>query len=106
MASMKLPRLTLLVAMYVSLDVANPLMPGALSFGVEDSVEARQADRFRGHDDLSTLPLAPASELLAPVKPSVTRSRLVTAASSHFRRAHVTRSEPSLRTPALSPEDH
>lgn len=103
---MKLPRLTVLVAMYVSLDVANPLMPGALSFGVEDSVEARQVDRFRGHDDVSTLPLAPASEPLAPVERSVTRSRLVTAASWHFWRAHVTRSDPSLLAPAPSPEDH
>lgn len=106
MASMKWPRLTLLVAMYVSLDVANPLMSGALSFGVEDSVEARQVDRFRGHDGVSTLPLAPASEPLAPVERSVTRSRLVTAASSHLWRAHVTRSDPSLMAPAPSPEDH
>jgi hypothetical protein len=106
MTSMKLPRLTLLVAMYVSLDVANPLMPGALSFRVEESVEARQVDRFRGHDDVSTLPLAPASEPLAPVEPRATRSRVITAVGSYFWRAHDTRSDPSLRPPAPAPEDH
>lgn len=108
MASMTLSRLTLLVATYVALDLANPLMPGVLAFGVENSVEARQANRLRDHDELSTLPLAPAPEPLAPVEPGITwsRSRLITAASAQCRRAHVTRSDPSLPAPAPSPEDH
>ena len=48
--------LVLMVAVYVSLDLANPLMPGALSFGIEDSVELRQAERFRAHEDATVAP--------------------------------------------------
>ncbi|HSE93513.1 MAG TPA: hypothetical protein VLF19_09425 [Methylomirabilota bacterium] len=103
---MKLPRLTLIVAVYVALDVSNPLMPGALTFGVEDSVEARQADRFRGHDDAASPALTPAVEGLAPVEPSVTASRLVVVTGLRFRRLHAARSDPSQRAPAPSPEDH
>jgi hypothetical protein len=44
--------LVLAFALYLSLDVANPLMPGALTFGVDRSVELRQAERFRGHHDI------------------------------------------------------
>jgi hypothetical protein len=57
--------LVLIVAVYVSLDVANPLMPGALAFGVEDSVEIRQAERFRGHDDAAPVPTMPPLERAA-----------------------------------------
>lgn len=41
-----LRRLIFLLALYVTLDVANPAMPGALSFSVDDSVEARVAHRL------------------------------------------------------------
>jgi hypothetical protein len=44
--------LVLAVALYLSLDVANPLMPGAVTFGIASSVELRQAKRFRGHSDV------------------------------------------------------
>jgi hypothetical protein len=41
-------RLALLFAIYLSLDFSNPLMPGAVSFGVgESSVEARHGERPR-----------------------------------------------------------
>ena len=50
MRPMTLSRLALLVALYLSLDVSNPMFPGALTFGLEDSVEVRQADRLRGLD--------------------------------------------------------
>jgi hypothetical protein len=105
MPAMRGPWLALIVVVYVSLDVSNPLMPGALTFGV-DSVEARQADRFRGHDDGTPLPLAPGAERLAPVERSVTLSRTPAPAMPCCRQAHVTRSHPSLRAPAPSPEDH
>lgn len=39
-------RLALLLLLYVSLDVANPLMPGAVQF-VDGSVEVVQGDRAR-----------------------------------------------------------
>lgn len=40
---MILSRLTFLVALYIALDVANPMMPGALAFQADDSVEVRLA---------------------------------------------------------------
>ncbi len=62
MTGMRSSWLVMLVAVYVSLDVANPLMPGALTFGVGDSVEVRQAERFRGHDDAALVPAMPLFE--------------------------------------------
>ena len=44
--------LVLAVTLYLSLDVANPLMPGALTFDAETSLELRQAERFRGPHDV------------------------------------------------------
>jgi hypothetical protein len=35
-------RFTLLIALYVGLDLANPLMPGALRFNPDESVDAMQ----------------------------------------------------------------
>jgi hypothetical protein len=46
--------LIFLVALYLTFDVADPMMPGALTFSVEDSVEARTAPRLRA-DDVATL---------------------------------------------------
>lgn len=47
--------LVLLVLVYVSLDFANPLMPGAVSFDADDSVEGVHADRFRVDGDVGSL---------------------------------------------------
>jgi len=46
MERMAASRLALFLLVYVSLDVANPLMPGAVQF-VHGSVEVVQADRAR-----------------------------------------------------------
>jgi hypothetical protein len=48
--------LVLAVTLYLSLDVADPLMPGALTFGSETSLELRQAERFRGHHGVVASP--------------------------------------------------
>jgi hypothetical protein len=49
--------LVLGLTLYLSLDVANPLMPGAVTFGSENSLELRQAERFRGdHDAVAPAP--------------------------------------------------
>jgi hypothetical protein len=104
MAVMKWSRLTLLLAVYVTLDVSSPLMPGALCFSVEDSVEARRTAPVRIHAGASALPLAP-SKPLTPVEPGIARSRLISAVNPHFRRAHVTRSDPSPPASAPSSED-
>ena len=45
MSPMAFLRLTFLVAFYLALDLANPMMPGALVFSAEDSVEAHSARR-------------------------------------------------------------
>ena len=90
---MKLARLALFVAVYVSLDVSNPLMPGALTFGVEQSVELRQAERYRGQAHLAApLPRSPEPERLdradesralrrpaAPVTPASRPARVITS---------------------------
>lgn len=57
---MLLVRLALLVSLYVAVDLANPMMPGALVFAVDDSVEARQWTRVRIHDETPTVAVAPA----------------------------------------------
>lgn len=104
MAGMKLSPLTLLLAIYVSFDVSSPLMPGALCFSVEDSVEARRTDPVRIYAGTSALPLVPAKPL-SPVEPGVERSRQVAAVNPHSPRSHVTRSDPSPPASAPSPED-
>lgn len=106
MRGMTLSRLALLVALYLSLDVSNPMFPGALTFGLEDSVEVRQADRLRGHDDGIPLPLARASERLALPERAVAPSRAPAPLISRSRRAHAPRAHLPLRAPGPSPEDH
>jgi hypothetical protein len=103
---MTLAKLALLVAAYLSLDVANPMMPGALTFGVEESVEARQADRFRGRDaGVAPLPRAPEPERLDPSGRPLALSRLPGPQTSRPGRLPVTRSGLSL-PPAAPAEDH
>jgi hypothetical protein len=105
MAPMKLARLALLVAVYVSLDVSNPLMPGALTFGVEQSIELRQAERYRGQAHLSApVPRAPEPERLDRADESRALRRPATPVTSASRPARVMRSHLS-SPPAASPSD-
>jgi hypothetical protein len=46
--------LVLALTLYLSLDVANPLMPGAVTFTIDTPLELRQAERFRAHHDVVT----------------------------------------------------
>lgn len=70
--------LVLLVAVYLSLDVANPLMPGALTLGADESVEVRQAERLRVRDQIATLRTAtPPPHRLEPVDDGVAVGRMV-----------------------------
>lgn len=71
-ALMGLWGLALLVTLYVAMDVAYPLMPGALVFDPEASVEARQTARFWASDDVTPPMPGPARTELAtrvPVSP-------------------------------------
>lgn len=106
MPGMRLPRLALLVAVYVSLDLSNPMMPGALTFGVESSVEVRQTDRFRNNDDGAPLPLARGSERPGPSERLVALTRTPAPPMPRFRRARAARAHLPLVAPAPSPEEH
>jgi len=105
MTAMTLARMALLFAIYMSLDISNPLMPGALTFSVEESVEVRQSDRVRGEDDAALTPL-PGVDRLAPPERSVVLFRPAAPVTVRSRRAHITRSHPSLPQPASPSEDH
>jgi hypothetical protein len=102
-----LSRLSFLVALYVLLDVATPMLPGALVFSAEDSVETHQAPRFRAHDDAS--PSAPASDRVRPIEPlaPILVSRRAAFSAPRVRRAHIARPRLPSRTSASSAaEDH
>jgi hypothetical protein len=96
------PRLIFLVALYLTLDVANPMMPGALAFSVEDSVEARMAHRLRAADVATAS--ARAAECLKPVVELPVRSQVVVRAVG-FCRTHAPRLRLPAAAPAPSPED-
>jgi hypothetical protein len=105
MLAMTLARLALLFAIYVSLDVSNPLMPGALTFSVQESVEVRQSDRVRGEDD-AALTLVAGAERLAPSETSVTLFRPAPPVTVRSRPPHIARSHLSPPKSASPSEDH
>jgi hypothetical protein len=103
---MTLARLALFIAVYVSLDVSNPLLPGALTFA-DQSVEVRQADRFRGQNyEAVPAPRAPEPERLEPADQSRPVRRPLPPETLRSRWAQVARSHLSLPAAASSSEDH
>jgi hypothetical protein len=70
MGGMPLMHLALVVALYLALDVANPLMPGALGLGVQNSVDSHHADRLRVDDVTGPLPPAPTREQVVSLDPA------------------------------------
>jgi hypothetical protein len=107
MAAMTLARLALFVAVYVSLDLSNPMMPGALTFGGDSSVEMRQADRFRGQaPEAAPIPRAPAPERRDPADRPVTVRRLPAPETRRLRQPHVARSRLSRPASTSLSEDH
>jgi hypothetical protein len=72
MRAMSLLKLALLLVVYVSLDFANPMMPGAVTFDTNDSVEGRKADRGRDADADAVASRLPATTALrhATVQPA------------------------------------
>lgn len=104
---MTLARLALFVAVYVTLDLSNPMMPGALTFGGDSSLEMRQADRFRGQaPEAAPIPRAPAPERRDPADRPVTLGRLPAPETLRLRQPHVARSRLSLPAPTAPSEDH
>jgi hypothetical protein len=82
---MALLRLTFLFALYLALDVSNPMMPGALVFSAEDSIEAYSARRLAAED--VTTASARVSERLKPIP----RSLVASLSAVSVRRTHRTR---------------
>jgi hypothetical protein len=106
MAAMRVPWLVAVIAVYVSLDVSNPLMPGAVTFCDGESVEAR-TDRFRADDDAPSVTRTPVVDRAVVLEPPLAPSRLTSVPlPARSWQAHVTRSHPPRRAPAPSPEDH
>jgi hypothetical protein len=107
MAGMTLARLALFVAVYVALDVSNPMLPGALTFGGEPSVEMRQTDRFRGQvHEAAPIPRAPEPERLDPADRPLTLRRQRPPETLRLRPTHAARSRLSGPASAAPSEDH
>jgi hypothetical protein len=98
--------LVLLVTVYLSLDVANPLMPGALTFGVEDSVELRQAERFRARDHVALRPTVTPPDRVEPIDHGSTVTWTPAANAPRLVPSRVQRARSSLSVPSPSSEDH
>jgi hypothetical protein len=56
----------LLLVLYVCLDFANPLMPGAVTFDADESVEGVRAERSRADGEAAAVVPVPAAEHLRP----------------------------------------
>jgi hypothetical protein len=99
--------LVLAFALYLSLDVANPLMPGAVTFGDDSSVELRQAERFRGHhevvvpvesfDRVGHIEADVLSRTVRPTDPAPTASPVVGRARSALFVASASPEDPLIR---------
>jgi hypothetical protein len=97
--------LVLLVTSYLALDVGNPLMPGALTFGA-DSVEVRQAERFRAHHDVALLPAAALPARVEPIDRPVAASRAPAGVIHLIPASGVQRARSVLSAPSYPSEDH
>lgn len=107
MTVMTLARMALLVAIYIALDVSNPLMPGALTFGVADSVEVRQAERFRGQaPHFAVVPRLPEPAELDAADRSRPHLPLAATAAHGPRLTRVTRSHLPAPSDVSPSEDH
>jgi hypothetical protein len=108
MADMRLARVALVVALCLALDVANPLMPGALGFGVQNSVDSRQADRPRVDDVAGPLPPANTREQVDVLDPGLP-GLCVVKSPPRLRTGHVPRRipvAPSAHAAPAASDDH
>jgi hypothetical protein len=95
---------SLLFAIYLSLDLSNPMMPGALCFGAQDSVEARQAERVRAGHAGEALAVTGRQDRVAPVGQPATSTRTPAADVRPIWQAYLTRSYPS-RSGSVDPSE-
>jgi len=106
MRAMSARRFSLLLLLYVSLDVANPLMPGAVQF-VDGSVEVVQADRARAESIVAPALLAHVPTLGRPHVVVQTLSRSHPMTVDHRQTLLPARRPPdALSDPASPSEDH
>ena len=103
---MTLAKLALLVGVYVSLDLSNPMMPGALAFGVEETVEGVQSDRSRGDNHAPLVALRLGSRRLDPATRSATLHRPRAPLTPRIWQPRIIRVPPSLPAAASPSEDH
>ena len=99
-------RIQLLVLLYVALDFANPLMPGAVRFE-SGSIESVQADRA-GREAVAATPAPSALETADRLPPDPeTRPRIAAPDRPRPEWRDVRRSPPSHASSSPSPaEDH
>jgi len=106
MRAMSARRFSLLLLLYVSLDVANPLMPGAVQF-VDGSVEVVQADRARAESIVAPALLARVPTLGRPHVVVRTLSRSHPMTVDHRQTLLPARRPPdALSDPSSPSEDH
>jgi hypothetical protein len=99
-------RLTLLLLLYVSLDFASPLLPGAVSFADGAFIEAYRSTRLRDTLTAATPWLEPALAGVTPVRPEVRPVRRPAPDHRPTWRGDSGRAHPSLCSPASPLEDH
>jgi hypothetical protein len=107
MVGMDASRLALLLLVYVTLDFANPFMPGAVSFD-GGSVDAVRADRARPLTPAVPVDLASSSEAgidpVARVRASVRPGPI--PEPRHHAVTRIRRAPPSSSDPPAASEDH
>lgn len=99
--------LALAFLLYVALDFANPMIPGAVTFDPDDTVEAVRADGAAALEQLIVIAPAPAPDAVAPARlvPLVAPApRTVPGAHRRFTRAR--RVPPTSRPAPPGAEDH
>jgi hypothetical protein len=90
-------RLIFFLGLYLTLDVANPMMPGALVLSAEDSVEVRMAQRLSGDEVVPVR--AGATDCVEPVSTSRLVRKPVVVRRAHRSATHA----PPRRLPASAP---
>ncbi len=95
----------LLLLIYVALDFANPLMPGAVNFDAASSVEAVRPERT-ARAAVAAVPAAPPSPVVPGLVPAAApRPAHPVGVRPTRRLAAPPRSAPAAETPAQSGDD-
>jgi hypothetical protein len=95
---------SLLFAVLLSFDLSNPMLPGALCFDAQDSVEVRQAERGRPGHAGEALAMTRRQDRIEPVERSVASARTPASDVRPIWQAFLTRSYPS-RSRSVDPSE-